>query len=221
MGLLLHNCGLEMHSCILSGATLVCTAHSAAHSLLRESELRTDKQNVCDDPFDCTCNRCPLGARYVTQRWTCFIVLPLSERQTTQAIPDNDAKWTSHGASLANLKLFNVWMQIPERLQFTPELNTALLTLETHWCGCQPGVYRGFALGGKPEGRGEWIADNGHMYVGDWHGGLRHGYGKETAKSGQTYLGDFREGKWDDRGSGVLRSSSGALLWSIGGGCSP
>jgi hypothetical protein len=122
---------------------------------------------------------------------------------------------------ICNSEPLGVWMQMPERLQFTPEQNTPLHIMETHWCGCRPGVYRGFALRGKPDGRGEWIADNGHMYVGDWRGGLRHGYGKETAKSGQTYLGDFREGKWDDRGSGVLRSSSGALLWSIGGGCCP
>jgi hypothetical protein len=62
-----------------------------------------------------------------------------------------------------------------------------------------PGTYRGFCLRGKPDGRGEWTADDGHTYAGDWCGGIQHGYGKETLFH-YTYQGKFRNGAWNGRG---------------------
>jgi hypothetical protein len=75
-----------------------------------------------------------------------------------------------------------------------PELNTHGHVVATSCLGAVKGVYRGFCLRGKPDGRGEWVAACGESYVGDWRGGVMHGQGKETCLFGYTYTGKFRDG---------------------------
>ncbi len=50
-----------------------------------------------------------------------------------------------------------VWVQIPERLQCTPHLNSGGHPGMPHIHMRKPGVYRGFCLRGKPHGRGQWV----------------------------------------------------------------
>jgi hypothetical protein len=104
-----------------------------------------------------------------------------------------------------------MWVQIPDKLQCTPELNSQTCSVEKlrGIKGPRSGVYRGFALRGKPDGRGEWVSENArHTYAGNWRGGKRHGQGKETSFFlGRTYRGGF----WDDVacGAGVIESFQG------------
>jgi hypothetical protein len=53
---------------------------------------------------------------------------------------------------------------------------------------------------GKPDGRGEWTADDGGSYVGDWRAGVQHGYGKEIIYDDFTYSGGFSGGLWHEKG---------------------
>ncbi len=73
-----------------------------------------------------------------------------------------------------------------------------------------PGTYRGFAVKGKPDGRGEWTADCGASYSGEWRGGLHHGQGIETAENGNVYRGGFSLGKV--HGMGELLNPRGELV---------
>jgi hypothetical protein len=63
-------------------------------------------------------------------------------------------------------------------------------------------VYQGFALHGKPDGRGQWVSyDKQHTYAGDWRAGDPHGCGKQVnVQRGETYSGDFRDGCWGATG---------------------
>jgi hypothetical protein len=89
----------------------------------------------------------------------------------------------TRGSVVERTDLFLVRMQVPKLLQCTPVLNpkSNRVTVDL-WGAPLPGVYRGFCLWGKPEGRGQWIADEGHAYIGDWRGGRPHsdGSGKFT-----------------------------------------
>ncbi len=82
----------------------------------------------------------------------------------------------------------------------------------------EPGVYRGFCLRGKPEGRGEWVGDEGDMYAGEWHGGQQHGHGKESFSGGSIHWGAFCEGRW--HGDGVSVDPDGTVYYGkwVGGG---
>jgi hypothetical protein len=88
-----------------------------------------------------------------------------------------------------------VRVQIPEMLQCTPDLNSHRVDATPQKCGPLPGVYGGFCLRGKPDGRGEWIGDEGHSYTGEWQAGRQDGKGKEVNSEGYTFKGDFRNGK--------------------------
>jgi hypothetical protein len=89
-----------------------------------------------------------------------------------------------------------MWVQIPEKLQCTPQLNTQTCSVDKlqGLRGPRSGVYRGFALRGKPDGRGEWVSHNArHTYAGDWRSGKRHGQGKEVSFIlGEIHRGGFR-----------------------------
>ncbi len=86
-------------------------------------------------------------------------------------------------------------VQIPEMLQCTPDLNSQRVDVASPVYGPLPGIYRGFCLRGKPDGRGEWIGDEGLSYTGEWRGGRQHGHGKAVAPNAVARVGEFRSGK--------------------------
>jgi hypothetical protein len=109
-------------------------------------------------------------------------------------------------------------VKIPERLQCTPEVYTEKQFVRIDCRGALPGMYRGFTLRGKPHGRGEWTADEGLTYAGDWQEGAACGYGKETSNPGYTYEGEFRDGAWHGKGVAVHSSGTPRLegIWVEG-----
>jgi hypothetical protein len=72
-----------------------------------------------------------------------------------------------------------------------PQPNSHGVSVVMGYCGPLEGVYRGFCLRGKPDGRGEWVGGSGIGYVGDWRGSRMHGQGKETNCFGAIYAGEF------------------------------
>ena len=54
------------------------------------------------------------------------------------------------------------------------------------------GFYEGYALDGKPHGKGKVKWDNGDTYDGEWKNGLKEGYGVYQWSNGDRY-----EGEWD------------------------
>jgi hypothetical protein len=101
---------------------------------------------------------------------------------------------------------------MPDKLQCTPELNTNRHVVPRPF-GQSPGTYRGFCMRGKPDGRGEWTADEGESYAGDWREGMPHGYGKEISR-GFTYWGEFSEGYWDGGGV-VIDCRPNSTFWGL------
>jgi hypothetical protein len=95
-----------------------------------------------------------------------------------------------------------MWVQIPDKLQCTPQLNMQTCSVEglEGISGSRRGVYRGFALHGKPHGRGEWVSHKArHTHAGNWRAGKRNGQGKETS----FLLGEIhRGGFWNDTAFG-------------------
>jgi hypothetical protein len=78
----------------------------------------------------------------------------------------------------------DVWKQVPENLQFAPLLSSNRYTVIFPNGVPMPGAYRGFCLNGIPDGRGEWIGDNGlYDYAGDWQKGVIQGRGQYTTVS--------------------------------------
>jgi hypothetical protein len=79
-------------------------------------------------------------------------------------------------------------MQIPERLQCTPHLNSQKHSLAMDIDGPRLGTYRGFCLRGKPDGWGEWRGDGSlptSSYCGEWKQGLPHGIGTQSVCYGE------------------------------------
>ncbi len=127
-----------------------------------------------------------------------------------------------------------VCVQIPDNLQCTPELNSQRYRVN---ClrgaqGPQFGVYRGFAVRGKPDGRGQWVSyDSEHSYAGGWRAGLHHGRGRQVmVEWGEMYRGNFHEGCWG--GTGFFEHWGGPyfheqlggipwvdIIWVEGGRC--
>jgi hypothetical protein len=100
-------------------------------------------------------------------------------------------------------------MEIPERLQCTPHLNSHKVKLIVDEDGPRPGTYRGFCLLGKPDGRGEWRDDKPTVssYCGEWQAGVPHGVGHQVmfygawsllshGFSNQDRYGEFCHGSW-------------------------
>ena len=53
------------------------------------------------------------------------------------------------------------------------------------------GTYKGQMVGGKPQGKGSVVFENGNLYEGDFSKGKRQGYGVYTFADGERY-----EGQW-------------------------
>jgi hypothetical protein len=83
----------------------------------------------------------------------------------------------------------------------------------------RPGVYRGFCIRGKPDGRGEWTEierpgfSGRSTYHGDWRRGVPHGMGSQityayASKAYKMMWGEFRDGVWKRYVFGRVESES-------------
>jgi hypothetical protein len=76
-------------------------------------------------------------------------------------------------------------------------------------------VYEGAVAGGKPDGKGKWLRQNGSYYEGDFAQGLPSGHGKLVSERGIAYEGDFAAGM--ARGKGLIRFPAGGKMVSYEG----
>ena len=68
--------------------------------------------------------------------------------------------------------------------------------------------YSGSTKGGKPDGIGTMLWNNGKKYTGDWEDGLMDGYGYckfENESAFDFYEGHCKNGKWSGEGTQVWK----------------
>src|SRR3712207_9538738 len=78
------------------------------------------------------------------------------------------------------------------------------------------GVYKGEMAGGKPNGKGNVLYDNGNTYEGQFVKGKRHGSGVFTFADGEKYEGQwFQNQQHGDRKSTRLNSSHANISYAV------
>lgn len=70
------------------------------------------------------------------------------------------------------------------------------------------GIYRGYAIGDRRDGFGQYTYANGQVYEGQWLDNKKHGFGVFRWPKGDVYYGGWNAGK---------REGPGTLIWADGG----
>ena len=84
----------------------------------------------------------------------------------------------------------------------------------------QKGVYRGYFLNGKKEGKGIFEGVNGITYEGDYKGNKKHGFGKiKNTDNSIAYKGEMKDDIPHGKGKAYTGGKAEVSYWQEGIDC--